>query len=112
MALKEEAYPTLDSADDEYKIVIRVVAASVNPVDFKRCSMEQMGFPARLGSDILGRVVEVGPKVDGKVFVPEKTYVLCLQNLGEKSSSGAFSEYTKQDSRYVSVVPAELMETK
>ena len=71
-----------------------------------------MGFPGRLGSDILGYVVEIGPKVDKEKYIPSKTHVLCLQNLGEKSSSGAFSHYTKQDSRFISIVPPELLKTK
>lgn len=73
----DEPFPKLEGPDDDYKVIVKLIAASVNPVDFKRCSMG-IGFPAKLGSDILGEVVQIGPKVDEKLFVPNKTWVLAL----------------------------------
>ena len=50
----DEPIPKLEGPDDDYKVIVKLIAASVNPVDFKRCSMGHLSFPAKLGSDILG----------------------------------------------------------
>lgn len=60
---KVEMPKFLESPGDDYKVIIKLVAASVNPFDYKRCSLEVLGFPARIGCDILGKVVNIGAKV-------------------------------------------------
>jgi 2-desacetyl-2-hydroxyethyl bacteriochlorophyllide A dehydrogenase len=51
------------------QILVRVLASSVNPVDWKRASgiyrlIMPVSFPAVPGYDVAGEVVEVGPGVD------------------------------------------------
>lgn len=69
--LKFEDYPDPVPASDE--VLVRVAAASVNPIDYKRRAgltkdFYPMTFPSLIGVDMAGTVVSVGPKVEG--FAP------------------------------------------
>lgn len=101
-----ENIPTISSTDskDEYNVVVRNIAATLNPVDFKRTEFGFLHFPVRLGLDSVGVVVDCGAKVDQKVFVKNKTMVVMMADLWA-TESGAFSEYTKHDVRHLSIVP-------
>ena len=109
IALKSLPVPQLRSPEDDYKVLIKLICSSVNPVDYKRCCMGNFGFPTRLGSDIVGKIIDLGSKVDSSKFMRGKTHVLCFSNLNEKSLSGSFSEYTVEDSRYLSIIPEKLL---
>jgi NADPH:quinone reductase-like Zn-dependent oxidoreductase len=86
--LKFEEYP--DPVPGRGEVLVRVAAASVNPVDYKRRAgltkeFYPIDFPGLIGVDMAGTVVEVGPGVEGfttgnKVFaVANNSYAeLCV----------------------------------
>src|SRR5271169_2611509 len=86
--LKFEEYP--DPVPGPGEVLVRVAAASVNPIDYKRRAglikdFYPMKFPGLIGVDIAGTVVEIGPGVEGfsagdQVFaMADNTYAeLCV----------------------------------
>jgi NADPH:quinone reductase-like Zn-dependent oxidoreductase len=86
--LKFEDYP--DPVPGPGEVLIRVAAASVNPIDYKRRAgltkdFYPMHFPGLIGVDVAGTVVKIGPGVEGfsvgdKVFaMADNTYAeLCV----------------------------------
>jgi NADPH:quinone reductase-like Zn-dependent oxidoreductase len=86
--LKFEDYP--DPVPGPGEILVRVAAASVNPIDYKRRAgltkdFYPMKFPSLIGVDMAGTVVELGPGVGGfsvgdQVFaMADNTYAqLCV----------------------------------
>ena len=68
--LKFEDYP--DPVPGAGEVLVRVAAASVNPIDYKRRAgltkdSYPMEFPGLIGVDMAGTVVKVGPGV-GRFF--------------------------------------------
>ena len=66
--LKFEDYP--DPVPGPGEVLVRVAAASVNPIDYKRrAGLTQdfypMKFPGLIGVDMAGTVVKIGPGVEG-----------------------------------------------
>jgi NADPH:quinone reductase-like Zn-dependent oxidoreductase len=88
--LKFEDYP--DPVPGPGEVLIRVAAASVNPIDYKRragltTAFYPLHFPALIGVDVAGTVVGTGPGVEGfsvgdRVFaMADNTYAeLCVVN--------------------------------
>jgi NADPH:quinone reductase-like Zn-dependent oxidoreductase len=88
--LKFEDYP--DPAPGAGEVLVRVAAASVNPIDYKRRAgltkdFYPIHFPGLIGVDIAGTVVKVGPgvqefSVGDQVFaMADNTYAqLCAIN--------------------------------
>jgi len=86
--LKFEDYP--DPAPGPGEVLVRVAAASVNPIDYKRRAgltrdFYPMQFPGLIGVDVAGTVVKIGPGVEGfsagdQVFaMADNTYAeLCV----------------------------------
>jgi len=86
--LKFEDYP--DPAPGPGEVLVRVAAASVNPIDYKRRAgltrdFYPMQFPGLIGVDVAGTVVKIGPGVEGfsagdRVFaMADNTYAeLCV----------------------------------
>src|SRR5277367_2437111 len=86
--LKFEEYP--DPVAGPGEVLVRVAAASVNPIDYKRRAgftkdFYPMTFPGLIGVDISGTVVKLGPGVEGfavgdQVFaMADNTYAeLCV----------------------------------
>ncbi len=86
--LRFESYP--DPVPGPGEVLVRVAATSVNPIDYKRrAGLTQdfypLQFPALIGVDVAGTVVEVGPGVEGfsvgdQVFaMADNTYAeLCV----------------------------------
>jgi len=86
--LKFEDYP--DPVPGPGGVLVRVAAASVNPIDYKRRAgltkdFYPMQFPSLIGVDIAGTVVKTGPGVEGfsvgdQVFaMADNTYAeLCV----------------------------------
>jgi NADPH:quinone reductase-like Zn-dependent oxidoreductase len=86
--LKFEEYP--DPVPGPGEVLVRVAAASVNPIDYKRRAgltkdFYPMTFPGLIGVDVAGTVVGVGPGVEGfsvgdRVFaMADNTYAeLCV----------------------------------
>src|SRR5579863_4430017 len=66
--LKFEDYPDPIPSTDE--VLVRVAAASVNPIDYKRRAgltkdFYPIQFPGLIGVDMAGTVVKTGPQVEG-----------------------------------------------
>ncbi len=66
--LKFEDYP--DPVPGAGEVLVRVAAASVNPLDYKRRAgltddYYPIHFPGLIGVDMAGTVVEIGPEVEG-----------------------------------------------
>jgi NADPH:quinone reductase-like Zn-dependent oxidoreductase len=66
--LKFEDYP--DPIPGSGEVLVRVAAASVNPVDYKRRAgltkdFYPLKFPGLIGVDLAGTVVKIGPGVEG-----------------------------------------------
>jgi NADPH:quinone reductase-like Zn-dependent oxidoreductase len=88
--LKFEDYP--DPVPGPGEVLIRVAAASVNPIDYKRragltTDFYPLHFPALIGVDVAGTVVGTGPGVEGfsvgdRAFaMADNTYAeLCVVN--------------------------------
>jgi NADPH:quinone reductase-like Zn-dependent oxidoreductase len=86
--LKFEEYP--DPVPGPGDVLVRVAAASVNPIDYKRRAgltkdFYPMTFPSLIGVDVAGTVVKLGPGVEGfsvgdQVFaMADNTYAeLCV----------------------------------
>ncbi len=86
--LKFEEYP--DPVPGRGEVLVRVAAASVNPIDYKRRAgltkdFYPMEFPSLIGVDMSGTVLEVGPEVEAftagdRVFaMADNTYAeLCV----------------------------------
>ncbi len=86
--LKFEEYP--DPVPGRGEVLVRVAAASVNPIDYKRRAgltkdFYPIHFPGLIGVDMAGTVVEVGPGVENfgagnRVFaMADNTYAeLCV----------------------------------
>ena len=86
--LKFEEYP--DPVPGRGEVLVRVAAASVNPIDYKRRAgltkdFYPMHFPGLIGVDMAGTVVKVGPGVEAftagnRVFaMADNTYAeLCV----------------------------------
>jgi NADPH:quinone reductase-like Zn-dependent oxidoreductase len=86
--LKFEEYP--DPVPGPGEVLVRVAAASVNPIDYKRRAgltkdFYPMKFPGLIGVDMAGTVVKIGPGVEGfsvgdQVFaMADNTYAeLCV----------------------------------
>ena len=86
--LKFEEYP--DPAAGPGDVLVRVAAASVNPIDYKRRAGKTQDFypikfPGLMGVDLAGTVLALGPGVEGfrpgdKVFaIADNTYAeLCV----------------------------------
>jgi NADPH:quinone reductase-like Zn-dependent oxidoreductase len=86
--LKYEDYP--DPVAGQGEVLVRVAAASVNPIDYKRRAgltkdFYPIQFPGLIGVDLAGTVVNLGPGVEGfsvgdRVFaMADNTYAeLCV----------------------------------
>jgi NADPH:quinone reductase-like Zn-dependent oxidoreductase len=86
--LKFEEFP--DPVPGRGEVLVRVAAASVNPIDYKRRAgltkdFYPMRFPSLIGVDMAGTVVKVGPEVEAftagnQVFaMTDNTYAeLCV----------------------------------
>jgi NADPH:quinone reductase-like Zn-dependent oxidoreductase len=86
--LKYEEYP--DPVPGPGEVLVRVAAASVNPVDYKRRAgltkdYYPMHFPGLIGIDMAGTVIKIGPGAEGfsvgdRVFaMVDNTYAeLCV----------------------------------
>jgi NADPH:quinone reductase-like Zn-dependent oxidoreductase len=86
--LKFEDYP--DPVPGRGEVLVRVAAASVNPIDYKRRAgltkdFYPLTFPGLIGVDVSGTVAKLGPEVEGfaagdRVFaMADNTYAeLCV----------------------------------
>ena len=83
--LKFEDYP--DPVPGPGEVLIRVAAAGVNPIDYKRRAgltkdFYPLQFPGLIGVDLAGTVVKVGPGVEG-FFVGDQVFAMADNTYAE-----------------------------
>src|SRR5580704_5161071 len=83
--LKFEEYP--DPVAGPGQVLVRVAAASVNPVDYKRRAgltkdFYPMHFPSLIGVDMAGTVVNIGPGVEG-FFAGDQVFAMADDTYAE-----------------------------
>jgi len=100
---ENEPVPELTSDHD---VLIKVIAAGLNPVDYKRATWPNSKYPFTLGLDICGVIEKKGSQVDQEKFIEGKTIVLIHGSLA--NVHGYFADYAVHDSRYLSIVPEPL----
>src|ERR1700688_958274 len=83
--LRFEEYP--DPVAGPGEVLVRVAAASVNPIDYKRRAgltkdFYPITFPGLIGIDVAGTVVKLGPGVEG-FSVREQVFALADNTYAE-----------------------------
>jgi NADPH:quinone reductase-like Zn-dependent oxidoreductase len=83
--LKWEEYP--DPVPGQGEVLVKVAAASVNPIDYKRRAgltkdWYPMKFPGLIGVDIAGTVVKIGTEVEG-FYVGDKVFAMADDTYAE-----------------------------
>jgi NADPH2:quinone reductase len=89
------------------EVLVRVVAASINPVDTKirkNGGIAAPALPAVLGCDVAGQVIAIGSGVDG-FAVGDRVYG-CVG--GVKGASGTYAELVMADARLLAHAPQGL----
>ncbi|WP_114393317.1 zinc-dependent alcohol dehydrogenase family protein [Oleisolibacter albus] len=88
------------------QVLVRIAAASVNPVDTKIRASGAMApaLPAPLGCDMAGIVAAVGPGVAG--FAPGDRVYGCVG--GVTTLQGTYADYVAADARLLAPAPATL----
>jgi NADPH:quinone reductase-like Zn-dependent oxidoreductase len=96
------------------EVVVRVCAVSVNPVDgipgfAYRLVLPWLKFPAIVGSDVAGEVVEVGPEVT-RLRVGDRVLgqALGLERSRNRAAECAFQHYVVLVAQMVSPIPDDL----
>lgn len=92
----EKPQPTQD------EILVKILAAGVNPVDWKTVLNGYFSLPTILGSDIAGVVEATGPAVTA--FRPGDRVIGSL----EWQKQGAFAEYVSTKEDYLQFAPASI----
>src|SRR5271167_1023158 len=83
--LEYEEYP--DPVPGPGEVLVRVAAASVNPIDYKRRAgltkdWYPIKFPGLIGVDIAGTVVKIGTGVEG-FYVGDKVFAMADDTYAE-----------------------------
>lgn len=89
----------------EGQVLVRVLAGSVNPIDWKRASgalrmILPLCFPGRPGYDVAGEIVELGPGVTG-LAVGDRVHA----RIGESNAGGA-AEYAVVGVDVIAPIPS------
>lgn len=84
--LKFEEYP--DPVPGPGEVLVRVAAASINPIDYKRRAgltndFYPIKFPGLIGVDMSGTVIEIGPGVEG-FSVGERVFAMADNTYAEQ----------------------------
>ncbi|RHZ70325.1 hypothetical protein CDV55_107699 [Aspergillus turcosus] len=92
---------------DPKDVLIKVNAASVNPIDVKKADgilkfLQKDPFPYKIGYDCAGTVTEIGPGVT-RFKVGDAVYVRLPE-----ACRGAWSEYAKSPEEYIALKPLSL----
>lgn len=101
MTVEVAPYPSLGANE----VIIRTKAVAINPADWK---LQQMGillqkYPAILGCDAAGEVVEVGESLSTKFQAGDRVFGLTNMLVGYQYA--AFQEYTLLKSPILAKVP-------
>jgi alcohol dehydrogenase len=91
----------------DHDILVKVIAASVNPIDYKMVHgdlrrVHRLNFPAPFGFDCCGRIETLGSKVIGH----EAGDIVYAR--APRDRMGTFAEFVAIESRYVAKAPTSL----
>jgi NADPH:quinone reductase-like Zn-dependent oxidoreductase len=96
------------------EVVIRVRAVAVNPIDAMpgiayRVVLPWLTFPAVIGSDVAGEVVEIGANVT-RLHVGDRVlgHAVGIERSRNRAAEGAFQTYVVLMQNMVSTIPSEL----
>ncbi|KAF3444662.1 hypothetical protein FNV43_RR14355 [Rhamnella rubrinervis] len=105
----EESFPVPELKEDQ--VLIKVVAASLNPIDFIRMAGFLEHFdsprPVNLGYDVAGVVVKLGSQVK-KFKEGDEVYGDTLERVEELKQFGTLAEYTATEERLLALKPNNL----
>ncbi|QHO43471.1 2-methylene-furan-3-one reductase isoform X2 [Arachis hypogaea] len=108
--LKLDSNIALPQLKDD-QVLIKVVAAALNPVDYKRAlgffKDSDSPFPTAPGYDVAGVVVKVGSKVK-KFKVGDEVYGDINENAGNPKAIGTLAEYTSAEEKVLAHKPSNL----
>ncbi len=107
--VRETEKPTI--TDDQ--VLVSVTAASLNPFDTTvragyAQAMAPLHFPATLGLDFAGSIVEVGANITG-FAIGERVYGTANAMFG---ASGAFAEFVAANASSVAIAPANITDAE
>ncbi|KAK5446485.1 hypothetical protein LTS15_009824 [Exophiala xenobiotica] len=100
-------FPSHCGADE---VIIKNRAVAVNPVDWKIQTSGGFGlkYPAILGEDVAGEVIEVGKDVDRKFLNRGDRVIAHALSLGEGSAHAGFQLYPRLKAATVAKIPDDL----
>ncbi len=103
LAFAEVEKPVINAS----QVLIEVHAASVNPIDYKTVEGElkvvsNLSFPAPIGFDVAGKIVDVGPNVNGIVHSDDVYARVPF------TAPGTFAEFIAVDQDAVPLKPENL----
>ncbi|MXP20261.1 zinc-binding dehydrogenase [Gordonia sp. HNM0687] len=109
-----EVGPASYTAPGPHEIVVRARAVAVNLVDAMagpayRVVVPWLRYPAIIGSDVAGNVVEVGSSVTG--FAPGDRvlgHAMALEKSQNRAAEGAYQQYVVLMEHMVSAIPESL----
>jgi len=89
------------------EVRVRVLAASLNPIDFKLLQgqlrrVQRLAFPVTLGFDLSGVIDALGDGAD-KFAIGDRVFARA-----SRDTLGAFAEYSVQPERFVALAPANV----
>jgi NADPH:quinone reductase-like Zn-dependent oxidoreductase len=104
-----EVKPSDYTSPGENEIVIKNGALAINPVDWKiqDYAFFPLKYPAILGEDVAGTVVDVGSSVS-RFSNCDRVLGHALGLATQKASDGAFQEYTVVSANVASPIPSTL----
>ncbi|MFS8018453.1 putative 2-alkenal reductase (NAD(P)(+)) [Helianthus anomalus] len=109
--LKYSSNVTVPSVNDD-QVLVKVVAAALNPVDFKRrlgkFQATDSALPTVPGYDVAGVVVKVGKQVKGLKPGDEVYGDVSEKALDGPKQSGSLAEYTAVEEKLLALKPKNL----
>ncbi|KAF5764316.1 putative 2-alkenal reductase (NAD(P)(+)) [Helianthus annuus] len=109
--LKYSSNVTVPSVNDD-QVLVKVVAAALNPVDFKRrlgkFQATDSALPTVPGYDVAGVVVKVGKQVKGLKPGDEVYGDISEKALDGPKQSGSLAEYTAVEEKLLALKPKNL----
>ncbi|KAM0055982.1 putative 2-alkenal reductase (NAD(P)(+)) [Helianthus debilis subsp. tardiflorus] len=109
--LKYSSNVTVPSVNDD-QVLVKVVAAALNPVDFKRrlgkFQATDSALPTVPGYDVAGVVVKVGKQVKGLKLGDEVYGDISEKALDGPKQSGSLAEYTAVEEKLLALKPKKL----
>lgn len=95
-------------APSDGEVLIKVHAASVNPLDIKRhLIMKDEKFPMLAGYDVAGVIEELGGGDTGTLKVGDRVFGEVMGTISAPKTTGAFAEYTVVNASNLALIPKD-----